>query len=156
MRGAIQQRAGLAVITWTGGKFDVLYGYLTWSTTKTQTKVSVYGSAEGTRSPLKQGKTQLKTRWMKGLGFANQLPAGSIRRKILVSRVQVKSLDTHAALHVLQLWQDVQSEAVGLSSRTIPSVHEVAKSQHEAEDPQNTGTALESLEPEANESGSQS
>lgn len=64
--------------------------------------------------------------------------------------------DTHAALHVLQLWQDVQSEAVSLPSRAIPSVHEVAKSQHEAEDPQNTGTALESLEPEANETRSQS
>lgn len=42
---------------------------------------------------------------------------------------------THAALHVLQLWQDVQSEAVSLPPRAIPSVHEVAKSQHEAEDP---------------------
>lgn len=64
--------------------------------------------------------------------------------------------DTHAALHVFQLWQDVQSEAVSLPPRTIPSVHEVAKSQHEAEDPQNTRTALESLEPEANETRSQS
>lgn len=64
--------------------------------------------------------------------------------------------DTHAALHVLQLGQDVQSEAVGLPSRAIPSVHEVSKSQDEAEDPQNTRTALEGLEPEANETRSQS
>lgn len=63
--------------------------------------------------------------------------------------------DTHAALHVLQLWQDVQREAVSLPSRTIASVHEVAKSQHEAEDPQNTRAALESLETEANETRSQ-
>lgn len=36
-----------------GGKFDVLYGYLTrFTTTKTPTTLSLYGSAKGTRSPL--------------------------------------------------------------------------------------------------------
>lgn len=36
-----------------GGKFDVLYGYLTLSaTTKTQTIASLYGSAKGTPSLL--------------------------------------------------------------------------------------------------------
>lgn len=90
-----------------------------------------------------------------GVGFANQLPAGSLLRKTPLFAVQVKRLDTHAALHVLQLGQDVQREAVGLPSGTIPSVHEVAEGQHEAEDPQNAGAALESLEPEANETRSQ-
>lgn len=52
---------------------------------------------------------------------------------------------THTALNVLQFWQNVQGEAVGLPSRPITSVHEVAKSQHEAKHLQYTLTILESL-----------
>lgn len=49
-------------------------------------------------------------------------------------RTSAVGRQTHAALHVLQLWQDVQGEAVRLPSRAIASVHEVSKGQHEAED----------------------
>lgn len=52
---------------------------------------------------------------------------------------------THTALNVLQLWQNVQGEAVGLPSRPITSVHEVAKSQHQAKHLQYTLTILQSL-----------
>lgn len=68
--------------------------------------------------------------------------------QIQVSRLRGGSWATHAALHVIQLWQDVQSEAVSLPPSTISSVHEVAKSQHEAQDPKDTGAVLEGLVPE--------
>lgn len=55
--------------------------------------------------------------------------------KIQVSRLGGGSWATHAALHVIQLWQDVQGEAVSLPPGTIPSVHEVSKSQNQAQDP---------------------
>ncbi len=53
---------------------------------------------------------------------------------------------THTALNVLQFWQNVQGEAVGLPSRPITSVHEVAKSQHQAKHLQYTLPPLESLD----------
>lgn len=59
---------------------------------------------------------------------------------------------THAALYILQLWQNVQSEAVGLPSRVIPPVHEVAKSQNQAKDLQYTLAVLESLVQHTNDS----
>lgn len=52
---------------------------------------------------------------------------------------------THTALNVLQFWQNVQGEAIGLPSGTITSVHEVAKSKHQAEHLQYTLTTLERL-----------
>lgn len=52
---------------------------------------------------------------------------------------------THTALNILQFWQNVQGEAVGLPTRPITSVHEVAKSQHQAKHLQYTLTILESL-----------
>lgn len=39
---------------------------------------------------------------------------------------------THTALNILEFWQNVQGEAVSLPSRPIASVHEIAKSQHQA------------------------
>ena len=52
---------------------------------------------------------------------------------------------THTALNVLQFWQNVQGEAVGLPSRPITSVHVVAKSQHQAEHLQYTLGTLQRL-----------
>lgn len=53
-----------------------------------------------------------------------------------------RNTQTHTALNVLQLWQDVQGEAVGLPSRPVTSVHEVAKSQNQAKHLQYTLSAL--------------
>lgn len=54
-------------------------------------------------------------------------------------------MQTHAALDVLQFWQNVQGETVGLPSRAVTSVHEVAKSQHQAEHLQYRLAALQGL-----------
>lgn len=54
-------------------------------------------------------------------------------------------IQTHTALDVLQFWQNVQGEAVCLPSGPITSVHEVTKSQHQAEHLRYTRTALQRL-----------
>lgn len=53
---------------------------------------------------------------------------------------------SYVALHILQLWQDVQAETVSLAAGSVSTVHEVSKSQNETKDLLHCLAGLEHLQ----------